>query len=329
MKNYCYLVVNTLDRTAIAIDAAWDVQSIYRLADELGVKIKGSIYTHFHFDHCGGDVEPMFTGGRRVEPLAGAKEVEEAGGEVWAGVGDVDLIMKQCKLSKPISGLGDGDFVECGDLVLHAISTPGHTPGSVCIFAAPRCLSPRNPMGASSFITEKVTQAESGLLLTGDTLFVGSSGATHFPGGSQEEMHRSLARLSKLDANVVVCPGHAYSDPFTTIGRERDSNRAMLQGLIRVPRPPALPPCVACGLSGAACGPKGFIIGRKVRIEGLASDAGQALNGLRGVVQGFTADKERYAVKLLTSGEVKALKGANIEKSTVADGDASVLDTVD
>eukprot|EP00913_Durusdinium_trenchii_P015101 g14162.t1 len=66
MANYCYLVVNTLDHTAIALDAAWDVQGLYDLAAELGVKILGCVYTHFHFDHCGGDVHPMFTGGQKA-----------------------------------------------------------------------------------------------------------------------------------------------------------------------------------------------------------------------------------------------------------------------
>merc|ERR1719203_1358202 len=101
--------------------------------------------------------------------------------------------------------------------MLHIINTPGHTPGSVCVFAAPRCLSPRSPLGKSP-LKEKVNKAEAGLLITGDTLFVGSCGATHFPGGDARQMGASLARLSIMDPSVIVLPGHAYSDPFTTIG---------------------------------------------------------------------------------------------------------------
>lgn len=302
MKNYCYLIVNTLDRTAIAVDAAWDVAGILALAEQLGVQVRGCIYTHFHFDHCGGHVDEAFIGAR-IPPLSGAKDVEDAGGEVWAGEGDAAAIKSQCSLGRTVSSLRDGDVVECGDLALHVLGTPGHTPGSVCIFAAPRCLSPRGAMGTSPF-RETVTKAESGLLLTGDTLFVGSCGATHFPGGDSRQMLRTLSRLSAMDPAVIVCPGHAYApEPFTTIGRERKSNDSMLEGMRQVPSPPPLPPCVACGTAGQACGPRGFVIGRKVRILGLTSEAGKAINGRRGVLEFFNEGKGRYAVKMLGPAE--------------------------
>merc|ERR1712150_22091 len=173
------------------------------------------------------------------------------------------------------------------------------------------------------------TTAESGLLLTGDTLFVGSCGATHFPGGSQQEMFRSLARLSTMDPGVVVCPGHAYSDPFTTIGSERARNPMVQQGLRSSPSPPPLPPCAACGVSGTACGPRGFIVGRKFRIRGLVSEAGQALNGQLGVLQGFVSGSERYAVMLLSSGEHKSLKPENVERPFTVEMECSTEATID
>lgn len=314
MKNYCYLIVNTLDKTAIALDAAWDVEGIFALSKELGVQVKGCIYTHCHFDHCGGEVDPSFVG-RKIPPLAGAKDVEEAGGKVWAGSGDAANIQHQCGLRVPVSELNDGDAIDCGDLVLHILSTPGHTPGSVCVYAAPRCLSPRGTLGKSPF-NETINKAEEGLLLTGDTLFVGSCGATHFPGGDQSQMLSSLARLSLMDASVVVCPGHAYSEPFTTIGRERRQNSAMLAGMQRAIKSAiALPPCVACGTAVTSCGPKGFIIGRKVRIRHLSSDVGKVLNGQHGVVQFFDEGKGRYAVKLLSSEAEKLIRPENVDRS--------------
>ena len=125
---------------------------------------------------------------------------------------------------------------------------------------------------------------------------------------------RSLARLSMLDPAVVVLPGHNYAElPFTTIGVERAQNDNVIMGLQQVPRPPPLPPCLACDNRGN-CGPKGFIIGRKVRIRGLGSAAGKALNGQPAVVQTFLTDKERYAVRLFASSEVKSLKADNLEK---------------
>ena len=310
MANYCYLVVNTLDRTAIAIDAAWDVQGLFNLAAELGVKIRGCVYTHYHFDHCGGDVDPRLTGGQKVN-LEGAKEVKDSGGAIWAGQGDADMIKKQCGLEDVLE-MRDGDVIPCGDLVLHIIRTPGHTPGSICVFAAPRCLSPRTELGRSG-LTEARTKAEAGLLITGDTLFVGSCGRTDLPGSDVRDMFSSLARLSTLDSQVVVCPGHNYApEPFTTIGAERAQNEMVKMGLSHFPSPLPVPKCFACG--GKPCGPKAFRVGRRARIAQLTSEKGREMNGRDCVVEGYNEDAQRYEVRMIGASGIKVLKPENLDK---------------
>jgi glyoxylase-like metal-dependent hydrolase (beta-lactamase superfamily II) len=78
-------------------------------------------------------------------------------------------------------------------------STPGHTPGSV------------------SFLLP-----DQGLLLSGDTLFLGSIGRTDLPGGSFEEIIESIhARLLPLPEETRVIPGHG---PATSIGQEKRIN---------------------------------------------------------------------------------------------------------
>jgi glyoxylase-like metal-dependent hydrolase (beta-lactamase superfamily II) len=90
----------------------------------------------------------------------------------------------------------DGQMIEVGRLRLEAILNPGHTPGSV------------------SF---KVQDAP--LLFTGDTLFPGGPGATHFPGSSFSTIIESLdTRLFPFPGNTVVLPGHGVD---TTISLER------------------------------------------------------------------------------------------------------------
>lgn len=92
--------------------------------------------------------------------------------------------------------INDGEVLEVGRLRLEAIHNPGHTPGSV------------------SF---KVHDAP--LLFTGDTLFPGGPGATHFPGGDFDTIIRSVdERLFGFPANTVVLPGHGAD---TTISVER------------------------------------------------------------------------------------------------------------
>jgi glyoxylase-like metal-dependent hydrolase (beta-lactamase superfamily II) len=60
------------------------------------------------------------------------------------------------------------------------------------------------------------------VLFTGDTLFAGSIGRTDFPGGSFEEIMRSIkGKLLVLPDDTVVYPGHG---PATTVGEEKKYN---------------------------------------------------------------------------------------------------------
>jgi hydroxyacylglutathione hydrolase len=91
--------------------------------------------------------------------------------------------------------LREGEQVRIGDLVFDVLHTPGHTEGSVCLYAE-----------------------REALLLSGDVLFAGSYGRTDLPGGDDAAMVASLARLAReLPATVRVLPGHG---PETTIERE-------------------------------------------------------------------------------------------------------------
>ena len=85
--------------------------------------------------------------------------------------------------------LGEGDII--GELtVLH---TPGHTPGSICLFSE-RDL----------------------VLISGDTVFSdGCFGRYDFPGGSRLELARSLDRLALLEVERLF-PGHG--EPVETGG---------------------------------------------------------------------------------------------------------------
>jgi glyoxylase-like metal-dependent hydrolase (beta-lactamase superfamily II) len=92
--------------------------------------------------------------------------------------------------------LREGDQVRVGDLTFDVLHTPGHSEGSVCLY-----------------------EERAGLLLAGDVLFAGSYGRTDLPGGDDELMVASLARLAHdLPDEVRVLPGHGTE---TTIGRER------------------------------------------------------------------------------------------------------------
>ena len=75
------------------------------------------------------------------------------------------------------------------------IDTPGHTPGSVCLY-----------------------WPEEKTLLSGDTLFQMGYGRTDLPGGNMSQLITSLEHLFTLPSDVLVYPGHG---DFTTIGAEK------------------------------------------------------------------------------------------------------------
>ena len=78
---------------------------------------------------------------------------------------------------------------------LSIIPTPGHTPGSICLY----------------FPDEKT-------LFSGDTLFRMGYGRTDLPGGNMGQLIDSLEKLFTLPSDVRVYPGHG---DFTTIGAEK------------------------------------------------------------------------------------------------------------
>jgi hydroxyacylglutathione hydrolase len=74
--------------------------------------------------------------------------------------------------------------IEIGDKTLQVIPTPGHSPGSVCLY-----------------------WEEKKALISGDTIFYMGVGRTDFQGGDIEALANSVENLSKLKVEYLI-PGH-------------------------------------------------------------------------------------------------------------------------
>jgi len=105
---------------------------------------------------------------------------------------------------QPVCPLEDNQQRTDAGLTYRVISTPGHTPGSVCFFFP-----------------------EEGVLFSGDTLFADSVGRTDLPGGDSRTLSASLSRLATLAGSARVYPGHG---PATDMAREKKHN-FFLRGL--------------------------------------------------------------------------------------------------
>lgn len=125
--------------------------------------------------------------------------VQEFGMDVYLHKGDTTMTGELAQGLYWNKIYAEGDTVTVGGMEFSVLHTPGHTPGSVCL-----------KLGNTVF--------------AGDTLFAGSCGRTDFPGGSWEQMLASLRRLSNIDENCTVLPGHGGE---TTLAQERVYNPYM------------------------------------------------------------------------------------------------------
>ncbi len=115
----------------------------------------------------------------------------QAGILVLIGAADADRLPGHDRV------MNDGDVIQVGNVAIDVTSTPGHTPGSVCF----------QPRGKP-------------LVFTGDTLFPGGPGATHFPGGDFPTIIGSITTkiFDAMSDGTTILPGHGDS---TTVGDER------------------------------------------------------------------------------------------------------------
>lgn len=178
----CYLLVD--GSAAAVIDPGQDVtDTLLRLAADNGWAYRAVYLTHGHYDHVGG-VDPL----RRALP----------GLPVYLHAADAGLDTELFPTAHlgPLTFWADGEELKLGGTTVRILHTPGHTPGSVTLLCGD-------------------------CLFTGDTLFRSSIGRTDFPGGDDEAMAASLARLAALPGDYRVYPGH---DRPTTLDAERVNN---------------------------------------------------------------------------------------------------------
>lgn len=188
----CYIVGSEKTKEAAIIDPGAEFNKIDKKLNELGLAPKMVILTHYHGDHIGA-----------VEEF-----VEKYGTKVYIHKEDAEALNNSSmNFSKSMFGKGisikadaeleDGDIINLGDLKFEIIHTPGHTRGGICIRVG-------------------------NIMMTGDTLFNNSIGRTDFPGGSFDEIIKSIKeKIFKYDEDTVIYPGHMSP---STIKKERKYN---------------------------------------------------------------------------------------------------------
>lgn len=95
--------------------------------------------------------------------------------------------------------LQDGDTLQLGDETIQVLHVPGHSPGGLAFYLP-----------------------QSGLLISGDTIFNGSVGRTDLMGGDMAQLINSIRdKILPLPDETVIASGHG---PTTTIADEKRCN---------------------------------------------------------------------------------------------------------
>ncbi len=174
------------------IDPGGDPDKIMETFKQAGAACEAIFLTHGHHDHLGGVAGVAAASGARVY-----------------GSQETDIVLQAPEKHQLFPGaplfpshrvdrvLAGGETIDAGGIDVQVIATPGHSLGSLTYLAA-------------------------GRLFTGDLLFHGSIGRTDLPGGSFEDLAKSVKNLIlRYPPDTPVYPGHGNS---TTLEAERENN---------------------------------------------------------------------------------------------------------
>ncbi len=190
-----YFYIDEKSKSGWLLDPAGKADKLLEIIRQNAWKIEKILLTHGHFDHIGA-----------VAQISQALQIPYvAQTEALNYLTDPQMNLSAMCGREII--LPNAEYVADGEVIclaaapetrLQVIHTPGHTQDSTVFY-----------------------DAAGGVAFVGDTIFKGSIGATHFPGGDEEQIRRSIKqKILTLPENTVLYSGHT---PPTSVAAEKSN----------------------------------------------------------------------------------------------------------
>ena len=189
LETNCYIVTDEETQKCAIIDPGADSNMILDYIESNNLIPEAIFLTHGHFDH-----------NMALEAVMEATGAPAYINELDAGISSKPNSPHSLSGNDGVRWYSEGDVISTGGLSFTVLETPGHSPGSVTLMCG-------------------------SALFTGDTLFRESCGRTDLGGGNMDILLKSLLRLSDLEGDFEVYPGH---EKPSTLNHERTFNYYIL-----------------------------------------------------------------------------------------------------
>ncbi len=195
LENNNYLLIDEQAKEAVLIDCTSYIPEIKEILEQYNANLKYILITHAHFDHVLG-INEFYKNYPKTQVLVPLDD-RELLENINIFIDKFMFGMEAVEIPHVDEYITENSVIKFGEQVIKVISTPGHTKGGVCYF-----------------IDDK--------LFSGDTIFLGSVGRTDLPGGSYEQIRKSVKTvLEMFDDTVSIYAGHGDS---STVGYEKLHN---------------------------------------------------------------------------------------------------------
>ena len=170
-------------------------EMVIKFIGDNNLNVKHILLTHLHVDHV---TSARWLADQTGADVCGSIQDAQLGLELPNQVAYFHLKV-DCEELTIDRELQDGDTLQLGDEIIQVLHVPGHSPGGLAFY-----------------------MPESGLLISGDTIFNGSVGRTDLMGGDMAQLINSIReKIMTLPDETIIASGHG---PTTTVADEKRCN---------------------------------------------------------------------------------------------------------